>query len=103
MTTAVEIPLLATPQTFAIALGGVTYQLTVRWNDIAGYWVLDIADSLGNRVLSGVPLVTGADLLAQYDYLNFPGQLIVQTDNDTDALPTFTDLGTTAHLYFVTP
>lgn len=100
-----EIPLSPTPQRFSITLTGVEYNLTVKWNAApdAG-WAVDIADAFGAAIVSGVPLVTGADLLAQYAYLNFGGQLVVQTDHDTDAVPTFENLGETSHLFFlVTP
>lgn len=101
-TTAYEIPLQATPQTLTISLAGVTYQLRVLWNFIAAAWVVDLMDDLGNPILSGLlPLITGADLLEQFGYLNLGGQLIVQTDNDTDAVPTFDNLGANGHLYFV--
>lgn len=98
-----EIPLSAEGQTFAIALGGVTYQLTLVYRDAAGGgWVLDIADAQGVALLRGVPLVTGADLLAQHRALGFVGSLVVQTDHNPDAAPTFENLGSTSHLYFVT-
>jgi hypothetical protein len=100
--TAFEVPLSPTPQTFLVSLGNVSYQLTVRWCDPASCWTLDIADSLQNPILTGIPLVTGADLLAQFEYLSLGGQLIVQTDHDKDAVPTFQNLGVNGHLYFVT-
>lgn len=97
-----EIPLSPEPQRLAITLAGVAYVLTVRWRDAdQGGWVLDIADGQSVPILAGVPLVTGADLLAQYAHLGFAGELIVQTDHDLDAVPTFENLGDTSHLYFV--
>lgn len=96
-----EIPLTAEPQTFAIALGDTTYQLTLSYRDaVGGGWILDIADVDGAPLLCGVPLVTGADLLVQYRYMNFGGELNVQTDSDIDAVPTFDNLGTVSHVYF---
>jgi hypothetical protein len=53
--------------------------------------------------LSGVPIITGADLLAQYAYMNFGGQLRAQTDGNLTAVPTYENLGNAGHLYFVTP
>jgi hypothetical protein len=100
--TAYEIPLSAKPQAFSIALGGVTYKMTLRWNVPAAAWMLDIADATGNLMVGSIPLVTGVDLLGQYAYLGFTGQLVVQTDNDPDAVPTFDNLGSTGHLYFIT-
>lgn len=96
-----EIPLSSTPQTFKITLAGVQYQMTVKWNWVNASWVLDIADSSGTMIIAGIPLVTGADLLEQYGYLNFGGRMICQTDNDPDAVPTYDNLGTTGHVYFL--
>lgn len=98
-----EIPLSPDPQTFNISLGTVEYQLTVQYRDATdGGWFLDIADDVGNPILNGIPLVTGANLLLQYEYLNFQGELRVQTDFDADAIPTFENLGERSHLYFIT-
>lgn len=103
MTTAYEIPITpATPQTFTISLAGVFYNLTVRWSTSMAAWFLDLADAYNNFLLNGVPLVTGADLLAQYEYLGIGGMLVVQSDNDLSLVPDFSTLGVTGHLYFVT-
>jgi hypothetical protein len=102
MTTYYEIPLSAEPQSFDIPIGGTTYGLTVKWNVPNASWIIDIADASGNPIVSGIPMVTGADLLEQYGYLNFGFQLVAQTDNDPDAVPTFDNIGTTAHLYAIT-
>lgn len=100
---AFEIPLVPNQnQQFTVSLSGVQYSMTVRWNTPGQCWVLDIEDINANPVLEGLPLITGADLLEQYQYLGFGGQLIVQTDFDVNAVPTFENLGTTGHLYFVT-
>ena len=97
-----EVPLSPQAQTFNIALGGVTYQLTLFWRDAEeGGWFLDFATATGVPVLTGMPLVTGVDLLEQYAYLGFTGTLVVQTDHDPDALPTYENLGELSHLYFV--
>jgi len=99
--TPLEIPLIAAAQTFTATLVGVTYTMTVHWCAPASCWVLDIADSTDVPIISGIPIVTGADLLEQYGYLNIGGQLIAETDFDTDAVPTFDNLGSLGHLYFI--
>lgn len=105
MSAVFTIPLqVGVPQTFSIQLGGTTYQLTLLYrNDSSGLggWVLDIADSSGNPILQGVPLVTGADLLAQYKHLGFTGALVVQTTSNPDAVPTFANMGVDGLLYWV--
>ncbi len=102
MATVYEVPLSPQAQDFTINLGGVTYKVRLMWREAAaGGWFLDFADATGKAVLEGVPLVTGADLLAQYAHLGFTGSLVVQTDHDPDAIPTFANLGDLSHLYFV--
>lgn len=96
-----EIPLDPQPQTFAISLANVVYNLTVKWNDQRGNWFLDIADSSNNPLIGGIPLTTGNDLLAQYAYLGFGGQLQVQTDHNTNQIPTYDNLGISSHLFFI--
>lgn len=96
-----EIPLSSQPQVFNIQLAGVTYWMTLRWNVIAECWMLDLADSSRTPLIQGIPLVTGVDLFGQYEYLKLGGWLIVQTDFDPSAVPTFENLGTQGRLFFV--
>ena len=62
-------------------------------------WELDISDNKGNPLVCGIPLITGADLLAQYGYLNFGAQMYCATDVNHDIVPQFFDLGIDSHLY----
>lgn len=102
--TTLEIPLSGDPETFTIALGGTEYRLSVLYRDaVDGGWTVDLASVDGTPIVSGIPLVTGADLMAQYGFLGFPGQLIVQSDASPDAAPTWDNLGSGSHLRFVTP
>lgn len=103
MTTVSEIPLRPLPQSLSATLSGKKYLLTVRWNWIAACWVLDIDDAAGVPKAHGIALVTGADLLEQYGYLGIGGQLFAASDNDADAVPTFSNLGSIGHLYYQTP
>jgi hypothetical protein len=103
MSTPSQVPLIPSPQTLSISLAGTSYNVTVRWNDAIQAWVMDLATNAGDKILSGIPLVTGEDLLAPFGYLNLGGQLIVQTDNNIDAVPTFTNLGSSGNLFFLTP
>ncbi len=98
-----EIPLTAVPQRFSISLNGVTYQVKSVWNDVAQIWVVDISDSSGAALVSGIPLVCGADLIGQFSYLGIGGEMVVETDSDQNIPPTFSNLGVTSHLYFVVP
>lgn len=102
MTTAYEVPLSSKAQEFVISLNGTSYKLTFTWNRALSNWVMNMAKEDGTPVLCGVPMVTGTDLLAQYQYLGIGGALVVQTDYDPAATPTYENLGTDSHLYFVT-
>jgi len=98
------IPLLNVPQDFNITLADRNLRLVSKWNDAdeAG-WVLDVYDGETNAALiMNVPMITGADLLEQYEYVGLNGKLIVFTDGDELAVPTLENLGTESNLYFQT-
>lgn len=98
-----EIPLNPQPQRFRTTLLGVEYQLTVKWCSAASCWVLDIDDQDAVALVHGIALVTGVDLLRQFQHLGFGFELWVVTDFDQDAVPTFANLGLTSHLLAVEP
>jgi hypothetical protein len=98
-----EIPLSGVPQRFGITFTDTPYTFTfVYRNAPMGGWVLDIGDGQNNPLVCGIPLIPGVDLLAQYAYLGFNGMLIVASDGDATAAPTFDNLGTGSHVYWVT-
>lgn len=97
-----EIPLDPRPQSFTIQLNGVEYKVTAKWNFYADVWVVDIDSTSEVPILLGVPLVAGADLLQQFEYLGFGGSLVVQSDSDPYQNAGFETLGLTDHLYFIT-
>jgi len=66
-------------------------------------WILNIADNQGNSIVAGIPLVTGVDLLGQYEYLGIGGSLYCYTDSDPTAIPLYSNLGLQSHVYFSVP
>jgi hypothetical protein len=101
MTIVYEIPLKPSPQSLAVVFpSGVPYilRLIYQFNQ-DDCWILDIQDAQGNPILSGVPLITGADLLAQYAYLGFGCKLFCSTDGERGEPPHWWNLGITAHLW----
>jgi predicted Zn-dependent protease with MMP-like domain len=111
MATYYTLPLQPNAQVFTVPLSGVTYTLTFNYRDVPswlatladqGGWVMDIGDSQNNAIIQGIPLVTGANLLAQYAYLGFVGTLWVQTLSDPDAVPTYQNLGSDGLVFYVT-
>ena len=93
------IPLRPEPQSFGITLAGREYRLTVRWMDaLEAGWMLDIqTPENAAPIVMGIPLVTGCDLLEQYAYLEFGGELWVE--GEMPATPD--NLGTEVELVFV--
>lgn len=101
--TTIEVPLTPEPQVFSIQLGSQTYRINLYWNSsLLGGWTIDVADTDNNPIVSGIPLVTGADLFAQYGYLGFEGELVAYTDSAPLTPPTYTNLGNQSHIYFTT-
>lgn len=98
------IPLKNIPQSFDIALAGVNYILTCKWNDSPDSgWVLDLANAdSGESIVANVPLITGLDCLSGLEYLGIGGKMVVYTDGDALAPPTLLNLGVESNLYFVT-
>jgi hypothetical protein len=98
------IPLLNIPQDFNITLANRELRIVSKWNsaDEAG-WVLDIYDGVtDDAIVVNIPMITGADLLEQYEYLGLNGRLVVFTDGDETAVPTLENLGVESNVYFQT-
>lgn len=104
MSTTYEIPLTPVPQTFSIDIKQKTYQLTFAFCDVeSGFWTVSLEDNNGNSLVNGIPLITGADLLAQYRHLAFSFQLWCAVDGDPNAIPGFDNLGVSSHVYVTVP
>jgi hypothetical protein len=96
---AYTIPLSPEPQSFGITLAGREYRLTVRWFAApeAG-WTLDIEEpDKAAPIIMGLPLVTGCDLLEPFAYMEFGGELWI----DSEMPATFDNLGAGVDLAFL--
>ncbi len=101
-----EIPLSSIPETFSIVLGGRDFRLTLVWIEAPeGGWVLDITDGAsGEALVSGLPLITGANLLEPYpEIFGKTARLEVESRGEKDATPTRSSLGTLSRLIFISP
>lgn len=96
-----EIPTKPQAQKFSIQLAGTFYRLGFAWCAPNNAWTLDILNQNDVPIIAGIPLVTGANLLEQYAYLGIGGQLIVQSDDSVDKVPTYANLGSIGHIYFL--
>lgn len=63
--------------------------------------MLDISDRHNALIVGGIPLVTGANLLEQYQYIGLGFALQIVCDVPGQDSPTQTDLGTRSHLYII--
>jgi hypothetical protein len=100
--TTYPLPLISQPQILSVMLLGITYNLRTRWSVGSNCWVIDIADQDNNSLATSIPLITGADILEQYRYLNIDGGLYVQeSSGPPDVVPGFTQLGGTGQLLFI--
>ena len=99
MTTTSIISTQPASEHFSVQLNGVNYQISKIWR--IDTWYLDIRDSKGNPLVTGIPLVTGADLLAQYEHLGIGGILQVATNGaNPDQMPTYSGMGSQSQLYW---
>jgi len=97
------IPFINTPQEFEISLNDRDLILTNKWNDIDQNWIIDISDAVtGDSIIAGIPMVVGANLLQQYEYLGLGGQIIIFTSGDELSTPTLENLGLESNAYFIT-
>lgn len=96
------IPLTSQPnQTMTVSLNidgsTLTLRLNIRFNEMAGWWVMIIADQFGNMIIDGVPLVTGdypaANMLEQYAYLEIGSCFMINISQTPIDSPNLTNLG----------
>jgi hypothetical protein len=97
-----RFPLSPKAQGMFVRLGATRYWLTWRFNGEAGCWMLGISDATKKPIIDNIPVVTGLDLLAPYRHLGIAGSILAQTAHDTDAVPTFGNLGAGGEVYYIT-
>lgn len=100
------IPLTCLPystQTFKVTLEGgkrnVNIKLYLRYFDLIGDWTARITNnSTGKVLIDELPLVTGIDLLEQYQYLNIGHARLLRTTSTELDMPDNKTLGSTFKL-----
>lgn len=96
---AVIIPLTTDPNdtfssTIPVNRKNTKFYFFLRYNEEAGYWVMDLSDENKEPVVSSVPLISGINILEQYEYLKIGKAYIIKTDNSLLAdKPDTTNLG----------
>lgn len=98
MTTTV-LPLVPENQEFDASIDNTSYKFKIIWR--GAFWCMDLMDSSGTAIVSGIPMVSGVDLLGQYQHLSLGFSLyVIGNDGLTD--PTQYDLGINNKLCVVT-
>lgn len=57
---------------FRQELEGFIYNLSFRYNNRMGQWVMDIADASDRPIIVGIPVLTNVDLTNRFKYLKIP-------------------------------
>jgi hypothetical protein len=85
-----EIPLTSDPnQNFTVTLSidgaPLTLSVNVRFNYMAGYWLLTIFNASNGLLIDSVPMITGTypagNLLGQQKYLNIGAWYVINVSN----------------------
>jgi len=92
------IPLTSDPDqslTCTVPVNGknITLRFRVRYNTQAGYWWMTVSDKNGNILVDSLPLLTGQNLLEQYQNLGIGSAYLVNTGNTKLDSPDDTTLG----------
>jgi hypothetical protein len=76
----------------------LTLTINIAWSTMAGYWVMDIFDAVGNPLARSVPLITGsypaANILGQQVYLAIGSAFMLNGGNANADYAGVANLGT---------
>jgi hypothetical protein len=74
-----------------------SFKVRLRYNTIAAYWALTLADKSGKIIVDGLPLLTGlasaVNLFGQFQHLGIGGMAIVKQGNNSLDYPNDSTLG----------
>ncbi len=83
----------------------VTLGIVLRFNEVAGYWVMTLSNPANNTlILDSIPLFAdiypAGNILGQYEYLGIGEWFLINVSGTTVDLPNINNLGT-AYLLLV--
>lgn len=87
-----------------VALDGISYILSFRYNARMDRWLLDVADSSGNPILYGCPILESWPVLSRFrgKIPGLPqGPLVALDQSGTGQDPTEKTLGASVPLFYV--
>jgi hypothetical protein len=77
--------------------GSLTLGISQYWNRVGGFWCFDIYSASGALLVSSVPLITGdwpgANILAQYEYLQIGEAYVINQNGAATDWPNDVNLG----------
>lgn len=87
------IPVQAVPNcTFASKIPvddmNLILSFSITYNELAKYWVVDIADSDGNMLIRGLPVIPAQNILEQFQYLKIGSAYILPRSTVSEQWPT---------------
>lgn len=81
-----------------MSTGNIELGFFFAWNRIAGYWMMDVTDESGIKLITALPVLYAvgkyANLLEQFGYMGIGGLFVVPTSSDTNDSPGIDDWGT---------
>ena len=100
MSTVYLIPLSSGMQSFGASLGEKTIQIRLMWREAeGGGWFMDLLETDGDPILSGIAVRCGHNLLGQYPHLGL-GKMQIMVDNDDTIALSYSDMGKNVQLYW---
>lgn len=99
------IPLFSSPEsTYTVPLdSSVVVKVTTRYNYSAACWTLDLHDSLGAAILTGLMLIPDIDILKPYPQVKKTLGSMVLIEKSAGEYQKTTVLGATAKLLWFAP
>lgn len=86
------IPVQAVPHcTFSSKIpvdgANLTLFFTVTYNELAKYWLVDIADADGTALISSLPVIPAQNILEQYQYMKIGSAYILPRSSVAEQWP----------------
>lgn len=92
------IPITSAPnQTFSckVPVDGKNLVLVfkTRYNEVAGYWVVTLSDSIGNVFVKNLPVLPADNILEQFSYMSIGSAYIMKSEAVKEWWPSADTLG----------
>ncbi len=91
------VPLRGIPNnstTYRLPIDDQNISLTLRltYNEIAGYWMMDLTNEDGQMLVSGLPVIPAQNILEQYRYMQIGSAYVLPKSKVEDQWPGYESL-----------